>query len=165
MYELDHEMSFEAQIAGALKHYVWKIFVCNWQIKYGLGFAFAAVHRIVGEAGAILGEHWFQIGFFFLLIVTDHLTGWAASKLNGEPTMSRAWRIFSLKLAIYYPPIFLLILSPHIIENTTAQGVFGAGLDMILVVYAIGEIISLRENFIKGNDLLTSKLKAWIKDK
>jgi len=165
MYALDHQMSFEAQIAGALKHYVWKIFVSNWKLKYGIGVALATLRQITGEAGDILEEHWFQISFFFALIVVDHISGWAAAALNGEKTNSRAWRIFSLKLAIYYPPIFLLILSPHIIENETAQGVFGAGLDMILVVYAVGEIISLRENFVKGNDLLVGKLKAWIKDK
>lgn len=104
---------------------------------------------------SFIDEKAFLLGWFFVVIILDHLTGVAYADDNGEEISSRGFRRTGLKLFVYLLNIYLIASLPYVFHGTVVEFMAEWGSMAVLLWHSFTEVGSIAEN--TGN---TSLFKA-----
>lgn len=114
----------------------------------------AIAGAVVAVLSYILGEHWFLFVAFLLLNVSDWITGWMKSRMEGKENSVKGWKGVLKKLGYWLMIMVAFGSSAIFIEIgkainvdlgiTTLLGWF------VLASLLINEIRSILENFVEA---------------
>lgn len=109
---------------------------------------------IIAVLTVIFGEHWYLFALFLILNVTDWVTGWMKSRINGKENSVQGWKGVLKKIGYWIMIAVSFAVSVGFIEIgdtigidlkvTTFLGWF------VLASLIVNEVRSIVENFVEA---------------
>jgi len=108
-----------------------------------------------------IDEQGFLLGWFFFVIVLDHITGVGRADLAGEKISTNGYRRTGLKIFVYLANIYMIAALPYMFHGSVVSFIAEWGSKAVLLWHSFTEVSSIAEN--TGNRSLTRSIGIGFK--